>query len=247
MKIDILNCFNSLIIEFSWIETNHFIYRMQLEQDESCKSLYSLKQDPLNFAIDMNCDFDFDEVEFDEFCLFSSISESEQVEAPETSNPMNRNLPEENHPKENAQVIEPTKEDVQKSFSYAKKQLQKSENEENCGNDTHTKSKEFLKSNKKINHYEKNRMQKVLHKLSNFDITATEPYHWMMSQFGCLIKHKKFNMIFSTLKDLLPKKYRPSRDVNRNEVVRIKWLCDIWHVYEVRVLVQDIILNVIDV
>lgn len=92
--------------------------------------------------------------------------------------------------------------------------------------------------------YEKNRMNKLMRQIENFQLEKSHPYIWMQNNFGKIITQKEFNRIYRELKELLPVNKAPNRDVNRNQKLRFKWMNDVWDDTFSRNILQQLITRV---
>ncbi|OHT07711.1 hypothetical protein TRFO_23980 [Tritrichomonas foetus] len=93
--------------------------------------------------------------------------------------------------------------------------------------------------------YEKNRINKTLSKIGNFDIATTAPYKWMMKEIGRAITQKEFISLYPILKKVIPSEYAPNRDASRSQKVRYVWLNSIWDKPEIRQVVEQLLRKVV--
>ena len=108
-----------------------------------------------------------------------------------------------------------------------------------------TQAQIYSKHAKPVNNYEKQRMSKLIRKIKDFQYDNCAPYHWMQENFGKPITQKEFNRIYQSLKTLLPENQAPTRDVNRNQRMRMKWMTDLWFDNHARQILQHVITQAI--
>ena len=99
---------------------------------------------------------------------------------------------------------------------------------------------------KSASHYEKNRIWVALSQIGTINIQNTEPYRWMLHNFGRAMTQKEFIMIYRRLKSLFPGQYAPNRNTTRSIQLRTFWMNQIWKIEPIGDMLRNEIRNVIE-
>lgn len=89
--------------------------------------------------------------------------------------------------------------------------------------------------------YEFQRIKKQISQIEDFEPHTSPPYIWMLQECGKLLTQKQFIQIYGTLKSKFPPRYAPTRDVSRNQKLRLNWMAMIWKIPQCQTILKYVI------
>ena len=94
---------------------------------------------------------------------------------------------------------------------------------------------------KKKSSYEFHRIKRQISQIEDFEPHTSPPYIWMLQECGKLLTQKQFIQIYGTLKSRFPPRYAPTRDVSRNQKLRLNWMAMVWKIPQCQTILKDVI------